>query len=108
MTDIQAWLDEVSARLDAVRREPAQEERDYDHESRAWSDLYQHAPSDLTIATTALQAVLDLHKPVEVEPSATICAACSNRLPNGRFMPIVEWPCPPIEALQAAIEGRGA
>lgn len=61
------------------------------------------ARTRLPQALAALQAVHDLHKPVEVEPSATICTACSNRLPNGRFMPIVEYPCPPIEAIQAVI-----
>ena len=50
MTDMQAWLDQVEARLDAVRSEPAQEDRDYDAESVAWSDLYQHAPTDLARA----------------------------------------------------------
>ena len=61
------------------------------------------ARTRLPQALAAIQAVLNLHQPVEVEPSETICAACSNRLPSGRFMPIVEWPCPPVEAIQAAI-----
>lgn len=54
MTDIQTWLDQVSARLEAVKREPAQEERDYDHESLTWSELYRHAPTDLEIALEIL------------------------------------------------------
>lgn len=64
--------------------------------AEAWHEGYGQA-------LNALQAVLDLHKPVDVEPSETICSACSNRLPNGRFMPTVEYPCPTVETIQDAI-----
>ena len=50
MNDVQDWLDKVGARLDAVGREPAQEDRDHEVESQAWSDLYEHAPDDLARA----------------------------------------------------------
>ena len=50
-----------------------------------------------------VEAVLGQHRPVEVEPSDTICGGCSNRLPNGRYMPIVEFPCPTVRALEAVI-----
>lgn len=34
------------------------------------------------------------HQPVEIEPSDTICSACSHQLPNGRFMGrVVDFPC---------------
>ena len=51
------------------------------------------------------EAVLALHRPVEVEPSDTICAECSTRLPNGRYMPTVEWPCPTAAALAEHLGG---
>ena len=76
MTDVQAWLDGVSARLDAVRREPAQEERDYDHESRAWSDLYQNAPADLArahhIITRMVGAAENHPDPCEEHPEGDV------------------------------------
>lgn len=35
-----------------------------------------------------------LHRPLQIEPSETICAECSFRLPNGRFFgKVVEYPC---------------
>ena len=72
MSDVQAWLDQVGARLDAVRREPAQEDREYDHESRAWSDLYQYAPSDLArahhIITRMVEAAKNHPDPCDKHP----------------------------------------
>lgn len=50
-------------------------------------------------ARAQAERVRELHRPVEIEPSDTICAECSNRMPNGRYMPTVEWPCPTIRAL---------
>ena len=48
----------------------------------------------------ALEKVLILHKPVEVEPSETICGHCSWQLPNGRFFgKVTEWPCPTVALL---------
>lgn len=41
-----------------------------------------------------------LHRPVEIEPSSTICGHCSFQLPNGRYFgKIIEWPCPTAVAL---------
>ena len=43
-----------------------------------------------------------LHKPVECEPSETICEECSTQRGSGenvRFFPFVEWPCETIAAL---------
>lgn len=51
-------------------------------------------------------AVLDLHKPVEVEPSDTICRECSFQLPNGRYFGrLEEWPCPTVRAVESALGG---
>ena len=45
------------------------------------------------------QRVRALHRPVDIEPSETICGECSYRVPNGRFQPVVDHPCPTIAAL---------
>lgn len=46
------------------------------------------------------QAVRNLHTPVEIEQSDTICGECSWRLPNGKFFgKVVEYPCPTLDAL---------
>lgn len=47
----------------------------------------------------AIARVRSLHYPVEVEPSDTICGECSNRLPNGHYLPVVDYPCPTLDAL---------
>lgn len=65
----------------------------------AIADAHNHLPAFIR----GWEAVLGVHQPVEVEPSDTICGGCSNRLPNGRYMPIVEFPCPTVRALEAVI-----
>lgn len=50
---------------------------------------------------SADERVRALHHPVEIEPSDTICGECSYRMPNGRYLPVVEHPCPTIRALDA-------
>ena len=47
-----------------------------------------------------LDAVRELHYPVEIEPSDTICGECSYQLPSGSYFgKVVEYPCPTISAL---------
>ena len=42
------WLNEITARLEAVKAEYPYEDKDrHAKQSAAWSDLYQHAPTDL-------------------------------------------------------------
>ena len=113
MTDMQAWLDQgrtlADRAADHVGRLSSGDDKwtmsippkDTDSDVALMSLLDGRLPQ----ALDALQAVLDLHKPVDVEPSETICAACSNRLPNGRFMPIIEYPCPTVRAITDAIGG---
>lgn len=76
MTDIQAWLDQVSARLEAVKREPAQEDRDYEAASAAWSDLYDHAPTDLIrahhIITQMVQITENHPDPCDEHPEGDV------------------------------------
>lgn len=51
-------------------------------------------------ALNTLQRVRELHAPVEIEPSDTICRECSYQLPNGKYFgKLVEYPCPTIQAL---------
>ena len=48
-----------------------------------------------------LDAARELHYPVEVEPSDTICGECSYQLPSGSYFgEVVEYPCPTIHALE--------
>ena len=48
MSEETQWLNEITARLEAVNAELPYEDRDrHADKSVAWSDLYQHAPSDL-------------------------------------------------------------
>lgn len=59
------------------------------------------ARTRLPKALNALQAVLEVHTPVDEEPSKTICAACTELL-------TVKWPCPTVRAIQTVIEEQGA
>ena len=57
----------------------------------------------------ALEKVLILHKPVEVEPSETICSGCSTLRGQGemaRYFPFTEYPCPTVEAITTALEAH--
>ena len=59
--------------------------------------------------TDGERAVRELHRPVDVEPSDTICAACSTLRGSGeslRYFPTEEWPCATIQALDAARAAR--
>lgn len=60
-------------------------------------DVYRQ---DYESLSKKIQKVKDLHYPVEVEPSDTICAECSFQLPNGQFFgKVVKYPCTTIELL---------
>lgn len=63
------------------------------------ADAHNHLPAFIR----GWEAVLDRHRPIEVEPSNTICGGCSHRLPNGRYMPVVEYPCETVRAIEAVI-----
>ena len=56
----------------------------------------------------ALEAVRALHKPVEVEPSETICSGCSTLRGQGeaaRYFPFTEYPCPTVAKVEAKLKG---
>ena len=49
-----------------------------------------------------LRCIEALHHPVDVEPSETICAACSTLRgegDNARYFPYEEWPCATIQII---------
>ena len=55
----------------------------------------------------ALEKVLILHKPVEVEPSETICSGCSTLRGQGetaRYFPFTEYPCPTVTTITTALD----
>lgn len=66
--------------------------------------------TDLPTLLAAVEVVMELHRPVEVEPSETICAECSTLRGQGetaRYFPFTEYPCPTAQALTAALEVQG-
>lgn len=69
MSDIQAWLDQATARLE------------------------EHAPTDLTKALNALQAVLDVHHGL---PVYGWCRECLDRI-------FPHHNCPTAQAIRDAI-----
>lgn len=49
----------------------------------------------------------DWHKPVNIEPSETVCRACSVESEPGEFSDATEWPCDAVrlaDALDAALK----
>ena len=112
---LQALLDErdaltnANARVtakwsqDIARAERAEAERD--EFKRLFLDGVQRAhaaEAELARLTAKLDAVKAIHRPVEVEPSETICAGCSTLRGHGdnaRYFPFVEWPCETATAL---------
>ena len=121
------WLDAVRADLDAATPGPWRaallDGVDYDDGSSSYrggiypahigappiiltngvdrldATLIVSTPDRLDRMERALRGVVERHRPIEVEPSDTICAACSNQLPNGRFLPAIEWPCPDVDVI---------
>ena len=82
----------TSSDLDAIERRFA--------EGRVVNIAAQHQLlAEVRRLQSADEQVRALHHPVEIEPSETICGECSYRMPNGRYLPVVEHPCPTIDAL---------
>ncbi|WP_437582708.1 ead/Ea22-like family protein [Paramicrobacterium sp. CJ85] len=51
-------------------------------------------------AERRIAVVREMHRPIDIEPSDTICGECSLQLPNGHFFgKVVEWPCETVKAL---------
>lgn len=62
------------------------------------------------VMIAALEGVLALHRPVEIEPSETVCHGCSTLRGAGRsarYFPYTEYPCPNVRAIEAALGGEG-
>ena len=83
--------------------------------TRLWSaqadaEFIAASRTDLPALLAAVEAVRELHMPVEVEPSETICAECSTLRGQGetaRYFPFTEYPCPTAQALTTALEVQG-
>lgn len=67
--------------------------------------LVAHARTDVPDLVAALEAVLDVHQPVDIEPSETICKGCSTKISTAFYEPTVEWPCPTVQAISTALDG---
>lgn len=96
MSDLQDALDQIMH-----RKRKAEEAR--------FSIFCNESRRDIPRLVSAIEAVLDLHRPVEVEPSMTICDECSNAIGVGdrlRYMPVEEWPCPTVRALTSKLTGE--
>lgn len=89
--------------LSEVRRLRAERGGDGDVESgtlwRAHREL-DHARNECLRLKGTLRCVEALHHPVDVEPSDTICAACSQPRPetDGPYY-VEEWPCATIQII---------
>lgn len=78
----------ISDRLDQIEK----------HEV-AWPWL-DRAAGDKKILVNALRAVLGLHKPIEIGPSAVECSECVD--PKDSHWGAI-WPCPTVRAVTAAL-----
>ena len=78
--------------------------------AQADAEFIAASRTDLPALLAAVQAVMALHGPVQVEPSETICAGCSTLRGQGetaRYFPFTEYPCPTVQALTDALEVEG-
>ena len=77
-------------------------------ETEADAEFIAASRTDLPALLAAVEAVRELHQPVEVEPSETICAGCSTLRGQGetaRYFPFTEYPCPTVTRIQEALNG---
>lgn len=68
------------------------------HLIERFESLHDHAEQ----AEQAAARVREVHRPVDIEPSNTICGGCSTLRGEGenmRYFPVEEWPCDTIRAL---------
>ena len=75
---------------------------------RADAEFIAASRTDLPALLAGVEAVRELHQPVEVEPSETICAGCSTLRGQGetaRYFPFTEYPCPTVTRIQEALNG---
>lgn len=80
--------------------EPEDIEREQREANAKWIAESKTAWPEISKQLAAVERVRELHKPVDVEPSDTICGECSFRLPNGRYFGrLEEYPCATIRAL---------
>ncbi len=93
--------DDIAALVAEVERlRERQESHDLANEAIRWERAALDAKEAHDALHDQLDAVRELHYPVEIEPSDTICGECSYQLPNGRYLgKVVEYPSPTIRAL---------
>lgn len=103
-----SWV-KASKRIDKLvaERDAATEEllRIARRDASRFEDEAVDAIAERDAALAAIERVRAIHRPVEIEPSSTICGECSFKLPNGKFFgKVEEWPCPTLAALDGAPE----
>jgi hypothetical protein len=112
MSDENYWLAEADHVLAAGWVSPAAV-AERDAELATLRDACARSARLAAARLDRLGAVAALHRPVEVEPSATICGGCSTLRGSGdslRYFPTVEWPCETAAVLgpvSGAVEGAG-
>ena len=104
-TDPRVRLAEIKARLDKLDEVNT---ADIGLQMSAHYAVDTMLREDLPATAAALTAVLDLHRPVDVEPSETICHGCSTLRGSGenaRYFPFEDYPCPTVTRIQEALNG---
>ncbi|MBB2956988.1 hypothetical protein [Pseudoclavibacter helvolus] len=110
--DLWGIIEDLSQRLAAERaKRPDREQiaralfeadgrRNYDGSPTPWHilDLDEQAHyrklADAVLSSLALEPeAREEHRPVDIEPSDTVCAKCSRRQGDGTYAETVEWPC---------------
>lgn len=77
-------------------------------DSQADAEFIAAARTSAPKLIAAVEAVMAVHRPVDVEPSETVCHGCSTLRgtgENARYFPYEEWPCPTIRAIEAELIG---
>ena len=103
MTDIQAWLDEARALADQATEGTWEAYADSDYQPAG-------ARTRLPQALDALQAVLEVHAPIDALNTQYtngriphVCTGCGQDDGSWNY-----WPCPTVRAIQNAIKEQDA
>jgi len=99
MTSIPEHLDDIQAPVMAAIAAATQSVRDI-----VIRDALGETAQSVRGLIGGYRDVLDMHEPVDIEPSSTICRECSWQLPNGHFFgKVEEYPCPTVTAITDAL-----
>lgn len=107
-TDPRARLGEIDlrSRLAAIKARAEEYRGSMDRE--VVHDWARKVVADDINMAAALVAVLKTHRPVDIEPSETICHECSTLRGSGknaRYFPFKDYPCPTVTKIQEALNG---